>query len=79
MGYTPAEIKAMSMYEFTCIHSGWMIANGNAKEPAENLDNLSLEAFEKLVDLHDEHDASKTRELSMNEVLAANKDKVRPA
>lgn len=64
----------MSLYEFSCARSGWMLANGG--QPEEKDEVVSEDEFERLVAAHEERSELATRELSMGEVLAANKDKV---
>lgn len=72
----------MSLYEFSCIRSGWMLANGGGNDP-EGSDAegqpLSEDEFDRLLAAHSERSEQATRELSMGEVLAMNKDKVRPS
>lgn len=64
----------MSLYEFSCIRSGWMLANSQADDKG---DIVPEEDFERLLAAHDEMFSRESQELSMEEVLAMNKDKVR--
>lgn len=67
----------MSLYEFACVRSGWMIAN--SAQPDEADKPIEEDEFEKILAAHEERSAQASRELSMGEVLAQNKDKVRPS
>jgi hypothetical protein len=65
----------MSLYEFSCIRSGWMLANGGQPEDSDK--PIEEDDFEKILAAHEERSAQATRVLDMGEVLAMNKDKVR--
>jgi hypothetical protein len=64
----------MSLYEFSCIRSGWMIANASPEEKT-----ISEEKFERIVEIREEHEALEGRVLTAEEFLAMNMDKVRPS
>lgn len=67
----------MSLYEFSCVRSGWMLANGVAPEEKEDI--VEGDEFERLVAAHEERSSQANRELTPGEAIAANKDKVRPS
>lgn len=67
----------MSLYEFSCARSGWMLANGG--KPDEKDAPVSEEDFDRILAAHDERSEQTTRVLSMEEFLSMNKDKVRPS
>lgn len=78
-GYTPPEIKAMSLYEYNCLYAGWHLSKGLGKDADgdEEGQPISEDEFERLLAAHSERSEQATRELSLGEVLAMNKDKVR--
>jgi len=65
----------MSLYEFHCIRSGWMLTK-EYQEP-DKAEALSDDDFDRLFAAHETNMEQATRELSVSEVIAANKDKLR--
>jgi hypothetical protein len=71
-GYTPAEIKAMSLYEFRCVQAGWVKANTTQKEKAKI---LTPDQFDEII-ARQSAQPEPTRVLSPEEFLAMHKDRV---